>query len=161
MWIPYLRIVPAYSTAALVHTALFLPPTGGENRDSAQLPSPPPLCSTSPRVLLSSLGSALFFGRLISIGHWNRGAVLLEPHPMLPNNQVRVSSTRVVSQLVSSDITDKFTKAASGKRTLTWHLTLVYLFTDIYSELNTGQLVKDEYFTLFEAVGALEVCVTV
>lgn len=80
---------------------------------------------------------------------------------MLPNNQVRVSSTRVVSQLVSSDITDKFTKAASGKRTLTWHLTLVYLFTDIYSELNTGQLVKDEYFTLFEAVGALEVCVTV
>lgn len=27
-----------------------------------------------------------------------------------------------------------------------------------YLELRTGQLVKDEYFTLFEAVGALEVC---
>ena len=33
-------------------------------------------------------------------------------------------------------------------------LTLFFLST----ELSTGQLVKDEYFTLFEAVGALEVC---
>lgn len=39
----------------------------------------------------------------------------------------------------------------------------VYLVLDCDSnwlvlELRTGQLVKDEYFTLFEAVGALEVC---
>jgi hypothetical protein len=27
----------------------------------------------------------------------------------------------------------------------------------LFPELKTGQLVKDEYFTLFEAVGALEV----
>ncbi|KAF9883813.1 hypothetical protein FE257_002750 [Aspergillus nanangensis] len=45
---------------------------------------------------------------------------------------------RVVSQtVVPCDITDEFTKAAS--------------------KLRTGQLVKDEYFTLFEAVGALEI----
>ncbi|KAI9924925.1 hypothetical protein MW887_006330 [Aspergillus wentii] len=45
---------------------------------------------------------------------------------------------RVVSQsIVPRDITDEFTNAAS--------------------KLRTGQLVKDEYFTLFEAVGALEI----
>ncbi|GAB1199953.1 hypothetical protein APSETT444_009312 [Aspergillus pseudonomiae] len=45
---------------------------------------------------------------------------------------------RVISQsVVPRDITDEFTKAAS--------------------KLQTGQLVKDEYFTLFEAVGALEI----
>ncbi|KAE8383437.1 Mak10 subunit, NatC N-terminal acetyltransferase-domain-containing protein [Aspergillus bertholletiae] len=45
---------------------------------------------------------------------------------------------RVISQsVVPRDITDQFTKAAS--------------------RLRTGQLVKDEYFTLFEAVGALEI----
>ncbi|PYH96075.1 amino-acid N-acetyltransferase subunit Mak10 [Aspergillus ellipticus CBS 707.79] len=45
---------------------------------------------------------------------------------------------RVVSQsVVPRDITDEFTVAAS--------------------RLKTGQLVKDEYFTLFEAVGALEI----
>ncbi|PYI05087.1 amino-acid N-acetyltransferase subunit Mak10 [Aspergillus sclerotiicarbonarius CBS 121057] len=45
---------------------------------------------------------------------------------------------RVVSQsVVPRDITDEFTTAAS--------------------KLKTGQLVKDEYFTLFEAVGALEI----
>ncbi|KAL2010798.1 hypothetical protein VTN00DRAFT_3516 [Thermoascus crustaceus] len=56
---------------------------------------------------------------------------------MLPNNEVRVSQTRVVSSVVPRDITDEFTKAAE--------------------KLNVGQLVKDEYFTLFEAVGALEI----
>jgi hypothetical protein len=30
-------------------------------------------------------------------------------------------------------------------------------FADDQAGLKTGQLVKDEYFTLFEAVGALEV----
>ncbi|GAB1218510.1 hypothetical protein ATERTT37_007766 [Aspergillus terreus] len=45
---------------------------------------------------------------------------------------------RVVSQaVVPRDITDEFREAAS--------------------KLRTGQLVKDEYFTLFEAVGALEI----
>ncbi|GKZ21510.1 hypothetical protein AbraIFM66951_006692 [Aspergillus brasiliensis] len=45
---------------------------------------------------------------------------------------------RVVTQsVVPRDITDEFTSAAS--------------------KLKTGQLVKDEYFTLFEAVGALEI----
>ncbi|KAL4987118.1 Mak10 subunit, NatC N-terminal acetyltransferase-domain-containing protein [Aspergillus falconensis] len=57
---------------------------------------------------------------------------------MLPNNQVRAPTTRIVSQsVVPRDITEEFTQAASG--------------------LKTGQLVKDEYFTLFEAVGALEI----
>lgn len=27
-----------------------------------------------------------------------------------------------------------------------------------FTELRSGELVKDEFFTLFEAVGALEVC---
>ncbi|KAL2222400.1 Mak10 subunit, NatC N-terminal acetyltransferase-domain-containing protein [Thermoascus aurantiacus ATCC 26904] len=56
---------------------------------------------------------------------------------MLPNNEVRVSQTRVVSNVVARDITDEFTRAAE--------------------KLHVGQLVKDEYFTLFEAVGALEI----
>ncbi|KAL2802492.1 Mak10 subunit, NatC N-terminal acetyltransferase-domain-containing protein [Aspergillus granulosus] len=57
---------------------------------------------------------------------------------MLPTNQARAPTTRVTSQsAVSRDITEKFTQAAS--------------------KLKTGQLVKDEYFTLFEAVGALEI----
>ncbi|KAL4958539.1 Mak10 subunit, NatC N-terminal acetyltransferase-domain-containing protein [Aspergillus filifer] len=57
---------------------------------------------------------------------------------MLPHNQNRGSTTRIVSQsVVPRDITVQFTQAAS--------------------KLKTGQLVKDEYFTLFEAVGALEI----
>lgn len=31
-------------------------------------------------------------------------------------------------------------------------------FADVVSDLRQGQLVKDDFFTLFEAVGALEVC---
>ncbi|KAL2057872.1 hypothetical protein ABVK25_001489 [Lepraria finkii] len=42
-----------------------------------------------------------------------------------------------ISQPMARDITTDFSAAASA--------------------LNTGQLVKDEYFTLFEAVGALEI----
>jgi hypothetical protein len=38
---------------------------------------------------------------------------------------------------------------------LRWELG--FRLTDISAALNTGQLVKDETFTLFEAVGALEV----
>ncbi|KAJ5823852.1 NatC N(alpha)-terminal acetyltransferase Mak10 subunit [Penicillium robsamsonii] len=56
---------------------------------------------------------------------------------MLPNNEVRVPRPRFVAQPAPRDITDEFTKAAAN--------------------LNTGQLVKDETFTLFEAVGALEI----
>ncbi|KAL4896886.1 Mak10 subunit, NatC N-terminal acetyltransferase-domain-containing protein [Aspergillus ambiguus] len=57
---------------------------------------------------------------------------------MFPMNQAQAPTTRVVSQtVVPQDITDQFTDAAS--------------------KLRTGQLVKDEYFTLFEAVGALEI----
>ena len=99
------------------------------------------------------------------LGQYQLGTGVVEQscsnlHAMLPNNQVRVSSSRVVSQMVTSDITDKFTKAASSKKRMTLaFLILVYLFTDKIAELNTGQLVKDEYFTLFEAVGALEVCI--
>ncbi|BCS02627.1 N-alpha-acetyltransferase 35, NatC auxiliary subunit [Aspergillus luchuensis] len=57
---------------------------------------------------------------------------------MLPNDSFPVSTMRVVTQsVVPRDITDEFTSAAS--------------------KLKTGQLVKDDYFTLFEAVGALEI----
>lgn len=46
---------------------------------------------------------------------------------MLPNNQVRVPSTRVVSQsTVSSDITDKFTTAASSE-TLTFGHGVIFM----------------------------------
>lgn len=31
-------------------------------------------------------------------------------------------------------------------------------FLTLHKALETGQLIKDPYFTLFEAVGALEVC---
>ncbi|KAJ5684518.1 NatC N(alpha)-terminal acetyltransferase Mak10 subunit [Penicillium maclennaniae] len=55
---------------------------------------------------------------------------------MLPNNEVRVPPPRA-AQSVPRDITAEFTEAAS--------------------KLRTGQLVKDEYFTLFESVGALEI----
>ncbi|KAK9855574.1 NatC N(alpha)-terminal acetyltransferase [Penicillium brevicompactum] len=56
---------------------------------------------------------------------------------MLPNNEVRVPRPRIGQPAVPRDITAEFTAAAS--------------------KLNTGQLVKDETFTLFEAVGALEI----
>ncbi|CEJ61189.1 Putative Amino-acid N-acetyltransferase subunit Mak10 [Penicillium brasilianum] len=57
---------------------------------------------------------------------------------MLPNNEVRVPPPRAAAQSAAPrDITAEFTEAAS--------------------RLRTGQLVKDEMFTLFEAVGALEI----
>ncbi|OJJ50594.1 hypothetical protein ASPZODRAFT_106353 [Penicilliopsis zonata CBS 506.65] len=57
---------------------------------------------------------------------------------MLPNSEIRSTAMRVVTQsIVPHDITEHFTQAAS--------------------KLVAGQLVKDEYFTLFEAVGALEI----
>lgn len=56
---------------------------------------------------------------------------------MLPNNEVRVPPRPLAPSAPRRDITAEFTEAAS--------------------KLKTGQLVKDETFTLFEAVGALEI----
>ncbi|KAH0537158.1 hypothetical protein FGG08_006028 [Glutinoglossum americanum] len=55
-----------------------------------------------------------------------------KPTAVVPGTQ-RIHSTEVKAR----DITPQFTNASSA--------------------LRTGQLVKDEFFTLFEAVGALEV----
>ncbi|KAK2766208.1 hypothetical protein FQN54_007724 [Arachnomyces sp. PD_36] len=60
-----------------------------------------------------------------------------EGNTMLPNNQVRDTSRVTNLKMIPKDITAEFTEAASA--------------------LKTGELVKDEYFTLFEAVGALEI----
>ena len=59
------------------------------------------------------------------------------------------------NKTTSKDITTKFRSAASG-------LNLppsspISIIAHRLTELKTGQLVKDAYFTLFEAVGALEV----
>lgn len=51
------------------------------------------------------------------------------------------------------DITEQFANAAQRKCTQK----LFGSRADCYSELEVGQLVKDPHFTLFEAVGALEV----
>jgi hypothetical protein len=60
-----------------------------------------------------------------------------------------------VAQSAPRDITDEFTKAASSKHIAPATSTKSLIICTL--ELNTGQLVKDETFTLFEAVGALEV----
>lgn len=78
--------------------------------------------------------------------------------------------TQVSQTFVSHDITDKFRAAASSK-TIFSFLFQGFLYSACCTrwkypvsdvvyilELKTGQLVKDEYFTLFDAVGALEVC---
>lgn len=63
--------------------------------------------------------------------------------------------------MVARDITAEFTNAASS----TVHTppqSLPFssiILTQSGTELKIGELVKDEHFTLFEAVGALEVCV--
>ncbi|KAK5800792.1 hypothetical protein VI817_003004 [Penicillium citrinum] len=56
---------------------------------------------------------------------------------MLPNNEVRLPTPRAAQTATPRDITAEFTESAA--------------------KLKTGQLVKDELFTLFEAVGALEI----
>jgi hypothetical protein len=62
------------------------------------------------------------------------------------------------------DITDEFTDAASSLCPASIFIYDVEVLFQLRSfliffliELRTGQLVKDESFTLFEAVGALEV----
>ncbi|ERF76623.1 hypothetical protein EPUS_04443 [Endocarpon pusillum Z07020] len=57
------------------------------------------------------------------------------PTSILPRSDTKINITS--HQISAIDITESFTAASSA--------------------LNTGQLVKDEYFTLFEAVGALEI----
>lgn len=59
------------------------------------------------------------------------------------------------NEATAQNITAKFRSAASGSGLLPSYLKA--LIADIITALKTGQLVKDDYFTLFEAVGALEV----
>lgn len=82
----------------------------GGRRVSLFRPAPRLPSSTSP------LTSDIFQGILLCIS-WQR--ILNIARGMLPNNQVRVPSTRVVSQsTISNDITDKFTHAASSKSSI-------------------------------------------
>ena len=79
---------------------------------------------------------------------------------MLPNNEVRVPPPRAVAQpAIPRDITAEFTEAASSELApLFAYFDQRLIFLSLSAiELRTGQLVKDEMFTLFEAVGALEV----
>lgn len=59
------------------------------------------------------------------------------------------------------DITQQFTIAASGVsmrlRVLCPRFGCCLMYTNYQAALKTGQLVKDEHLTLYEAVGALEV----
>lgn len=55
--------------------------------------------------------------------------------------------------IVATDITNEFKKAAQGE----WYIHLYKITCWIMQALELGQLVKDPFFTLFEAVGALEV----
>jgi hypothetical protein len=81
---------------------------------------------------------------------------------MLPNNEVRVPQPLLGPEaLVPRDITEHFTKAASSEL-----IPAAYCFAsdstsplinEYLLELRAGELVKDGFFTLFEAVGALEV----
>ena len=59
------------------------------------------------------------------------------------------------NETTAQNITAKFRSAASCSGLLPPYLKA--LIADIITALKTGQLVKDAYFTLFEAVGALEV----
>jgi Mak10 subunit, NatC N(alpha)-terminal acetyltransferase len=73
-----------------------------------------------------------------------------------PNSSSKHTHTKVTitSQQVSAvDITKEFTAAASGEA----FQKACHLSADPLKALHTGQLVKDEFFTLFESVGALEV----
>jgi hypothetical protein len=78
---------------------------------------------------------------------------------MLPNNEVRVPPRQVAPSAPRRDITAEFTEAASSKSQLGPFSQILLTNSQSYFviELRTGQLVKDATFTLFEAVGALEV----
>lgn len=65
-------------------------------------------------------------------------------------------SHRILSkESTAQNITANFQSAASCSGLLPSYLKAI--IADIVPALKTGQLVKDAYFTLFEAVGALEV----
>jgi hypothetical protein len=55
------------------------------------------------------------------------------------------------------DVTDQFAKAASGQYASQIQQKSGYAELNINTGLGTSQLIKDEWFTLFESVGALEV----
>ena len=59
-----------------------------------------------------------------------------------------------IRQSTAQNVTASFRTAASG---MLGFYRMRRSLTDERSALETGQLVKDAYFTLFEAVGALEV----
>lgn len=65
-------------------------------------------------------------------------------------------SRRILNkETTAHDITAEFRSAASCSGLLPSYQ--IAIITNIVTALKTGQLVKDAYFTLFEAVGALEV----
>ena len=66
------------------------------------------------------------------------------------------TTRRVIStQKEAHDITTRFTQAAKGSAALMLPTRIAIL--TMGAALGTGQLIKDDFFTLFEAVGALEV----
>ena len=73
-----------------------------------------------------------------------------------PDEYQSLGPKTVRSAPKARDITTDFTKAASGPPTPP-SLCHYAGIADSCIALNTGQLVKDDFFTLFEAVGALEV----
>ena len=62
-------------------------------------------------------------------------------------------------RMMTVDITSEFFVAASGRCGPQGWVKLYRTQRWFQTALDTGQLVKDEHFTLFEAVGALEVSV--
>ena len=68
-----------------------------------------------------------------------------------PSGSHRILNKETTAQ----NITANFRSAASCSGLLPYYLKAI--ITDFVPALKTGQLVKDAYFTLFEAVGALEV----
>ena len=63
---------------------------------------------------------------------------------------------KVTSSAKGVDITEKFVRTASGLAS--WGLIYATILLTVVAALPTGELVKDDFFTLYEAVGALEVC---
>ncbi|KAI9894810.1 MAG: hypothetical protein M1814_000029 [Vezdaea aestivalis] len=75
----------------------------------------------------------------------------LSPHPNPRFNgplniNTEISTIVSSSLIVTENITEQFAQACAGKSKL-----------PLGTRLETGQLIKDEWFTLFESVGALEI----
>jgi hypothetical protein len=58
--------------------------------------------------------------------------------------------------VVATDITGHFIKA-TGSTFMPQPSTSESILAKLQAVLNVGQLIKDDYFTLFESVGAIEV----